>query len=138
MKFPAHLEGYVKDATAKFPSLADEYHSAVQVQCPCGCNWFTLTKGTKPSLIATCQASGHKVTVYDVSLYPAATAQKGREEFTPVRHPEGDDCFQIFAVFEYGELDDDQVFNRNDVTWCQIIIENAAGSRTTILDDETA
>lgn len=55
-----------------------------------------------------------------------------------MRHPSGNDVCSVYVMYEYGELDDDQQFDQNDITWCQVFIENENKQRVKVVDDETA
>jgi hypothetical protein len=138
MKAPSHIKDFVKDASHLFERNADDSHFYYQVRCACGGQLFNWRKTDKPTVSARCCSCGQVIVVYDVSLYLAATPGKGPENAVAVRHPSGEDCLKIFAMYEYGELDSDQTFDENDISWCQIFIEDTAGMRVKILDDETA
>jgi hypothetical protein len=138
MKWPQHIDGYLRDAKAHFPLQADDDHPFYQVICSCGGTRFHVFKSNRPNLKVTCKKCDTEISVYDLKLYPAASPGRAEEVFVPVLHPNGEDTVQVFVMYEYGELDDDQTFDRNDISWCQVFIENEDGVPIKILDDETA
>src|SRR5947208_1024671 len=78
MKCPSHIEPFAQDASSRFTD-ADDYHHYYQVQCSCGGRWFQVWKADKPAIAAQCKNCGKKITVYDVSFYPAACAPATNE-----------------------------------------------------------
>src|SRR5690349_13808170 len=96
-----------------YPSQADEHHPYYAVVCSCGGTWFRMFKSNHQNLRVTCKKCGTEISVYDLKSYPAASQDRGEEVFVPVFHPNGSDTVQVFVMYEYGELDDDQVFDRN-------------------------
>jgi len=69
-------------------------------------------------------------------LYPAACKPKGAELYVAMEVPEAPS--PVFVAYEYGELDEDQEFNADDITWCQVFVEHSAGDILKVFDDETA
>lgn len=136
--YPSHVEGWVRDASALFPDQADDYHYFYQLVCPCGGKQFRARLSNQESLKVECGGCKREIVVYDLALYPAATKERGVEEFQLVRQAEFTGEEQVFVMYEYGQLDEDQPFDRNDITWCQAWLENSLGKRVMILDDETA
>ena len=138
MPHPLHITGCVRDASSRFPNEADAHHWYYQLVCQDGSTQFQLCKGTKQTVKALCSNCAKEVIVYDLSLYPGASKIPGSQGFDSVRHPDGNDSYRVYVMYEYGELDDDQVFDPNGITWCQVFIENESGDLVKILDDETA
>ncbi len=130
---PAHVEGFVESATSRFADEADDYHHYFQIVCPCAGERFVTELSNKKTLRARCEACGRSVTVYDLSRYPAASKGRGPEEFREPQPPG-----QVFVMYEYGERDEGEPFDRDDITWCRAWIEDDKGELVLILDDETA
>jgi len=74
--------------------------------------------------------------VYDLASYPTASKGKGDEWFTEL-DPTKEGALPIYVSYEYGEFDDDQEFDQDDITWCQVFVEMGGGLRK-VFDDETA
>lgn len=135
---PAHIDGYVRDATHRFSEEADAFHFFYQVACPCGSLLFKARKSQCESLEVECKTCGKIVSVYNLAEYPAATKLDKAEELLEISLPDGTTHGSIFVMYEYGELDEDQDFDRNDITWCGVWLEASDQSLVLILDDETA
>src|SRR5258708_1962506 len=138
MKHPELIDGYLKDASPRFPGKSDEHHFFGQLQCSCANQWFRVWKSQRPTVRAVCEACKTHISVYDLTKYPAATPGRSEGDFVPVVHPDGGNRVRVYVMYEYGDLDPDQTFDRNDVTWCQVYIEDTAQKLIKILDDETA
>ena len=87
--------------------------------------------------MAICASCQERITIYDLAFYPAAVKLEGEETFVamdsmPVRPS------QVYVCYEYGELDPDQQFDRDDICWCQIFTESQSGQLVRVFDDETA
>jgi hypothetical protein len=134
--FPDHVEGFVQRA-ARFDEEADDYHHYYQVVCCCGGSHFRLFLGNKKSVKAQCVACPRMPTIYDLAYYPAATKLRGSEEFLLAAN-EGEKTGLVYVMYEYGERDEDEPFDSNDITWCQVWLENSQGMLLKVLDDETA
>jgi hypothetical protein len=77
--------------------------------------------------------------VYDLSLYPAATKTAGDEDFAPLEtSADLDVASAVFVMYEYGELDNDEVFDANAITWCQVFVQDKSSELRCVFDDETA
>jgi hypothetical protein len=133
---PDHIKDVVLDASARFQQEADEYHHYFQLECKCGGDIFTLFESNHRSVRAECASCRELVLIYDLELYPAASKLTGAEHFQLMsvsRSPS-----RVFLSFEYGELDEGEVFDPNDITWFQIFIEASDGELVKVFDDETA
>jgi hypothetical protein len=97
---------------------------------------FKLSVSNLRSVQAECAVCRNVIRVYDLALYPAASKPLGSEQYQPMDVPKSPSL--VFVAFEYGELDEDQEFDTNDITWCQIFIEDDAGELLKVFDDETA
>ena len=138
MKFPLHIEGYVVPAENQIPYKSDDFHFYYQVKCSCDAIWFHVQTSSKPNVIAICRSCGKRITVYDIPNYPAGVQSQKTSEVLEVQHPEGENVLKVFVMYEYGELDDDQEFDRNDISWCQVFVQNESETLVKIVDDETA
>lgn len=129
---PRHLTDWVESADInQFRSDADEFHHYFKLRCKCGADSFELFKSDKHTVRARCQTCAREVTVYDLAYYPAATKLAGSESFRLVG------AGKVYMMYEYGEAEDDEVFNPDDITWCQIWLGRQSDLEL-VLDDETA
>lgn len=136
-RYPAHLNGCVEDASHLCAGNPSEQDTIYQVVCSCGGRLFDLLLSDKDSVVAICDACKSRIVIYDLALYPTAIKLPGIEDFSslsvmPVRPS------RIFVFYEYGALDDDQEFDRNAITWCQVFSESISGQLVKVFDDETA
>ena len=74
--------------------------------------------------------------VYDLQFYPAASKSKGDEVFLEMDISK-EKPVKVYVGYEHGETDDDQEFDQNDITWCQIFADNDNGI-IKVFDVETA
>ena len=138
MKHPRHIAGYVEDASERFARDADEYHLFYHVVCKCGDDRFLVFQSEKPALKVRCAVCRAEVVVYDTGRYPSASKSRSPDQFHQVVRSEQGDRFRVYVMYEYGQLDDGEEFDSNDITWCQVFIEDERGGLSMILDDETA
>ena len=138
MKHPQHISGRLRDASERFAGHADDYHLFYNVICACGHDSFSVFRSAKPALKVICARCATEVIVYDASYYPAASRNKASEKFDRVPGGHESERFQVYAMYEYGQLDDGEEFDPDDITWCQVFIENDRRQLVMILDDETA
>ncbi|MDZ7619332.1 MAG: hypothetical protein U1E05_20220, partial [Patescibacteria group bacterium] len=130
---------FVQDATKNFPGESDEFHHYYKLVCDCGSQRFLLHQSNRKSVVASCRQCGREIIVYDLSNYAAACKVAGEEHLSPMASADGATAdVTVFVMYEYGEIDDDQEFDRNDVTWCQVFVEDASGTHVCVFDDETA
>jgi hypothetical protein len=137
--YPSHIDGFLADATACFAGKADAAHHYYQLKCICDCVYFTLYESDRDSVRAICSQCGATIVAYDLACYPSATKLAGEESFLAMIVP--DDAASptpVFIMYEYGGLDEDQAFDRNDITWCQVFIVQESGAIACAFDDETA
>jgi hypothetical protein len=78
------------------------------------------------------------ILVYDVRLYPAATPSRRARE--PVSFSMGGQThFGVCIVYEYPELDPDQEFDQNDISWCEVYAIDEQGAVVgRVISDETS
>ena len=136
-RYPEHVEGFVESASDRFLEQRSDYHYYYKLVCSCGRQEFESSIGTKLTVIAQCKACQKKLTVYDLSCYPAASKAAGVEKFRRLGFP-SHNMGMVYVMYEYGEQDEDEPFDRNDITWCRVWIENSQGILRLVLDDETA
>ena len=135
---PRHVDGWVVEANDRFPDEADDFHHFFKIQCECGRELFRLFESNKRSVKATCASCGRETLVYDLSRYPAASKLSGVESFVPMSVDQGDSGLRVFVMYEYGEPDEDQKFDPDDISWCQVFVESKNGQIKKVFDDETA
>jgi hypothetical protein len=132
------MEGYASDANDQFADDADDYHHYFKIVCKCGDDRFRLIESNKQSVKAVCGKCGHEILLYDLSKYPAASKMPGDESFSEIKETKAGSGLPVFVMYEYGELDDDQEFDPNDITWFQVFVEASNGRLVKVFDDETA
>jgi hypothetical protein len=133
---PTNLENLLEDSNARFPKAQDKFHHYFSLKCTCNGAKFCLLESNRRSVIAVCDRCGRELRIYDLAFYTSATKAKGDETFEQVLTPV-DEPSKVFIGFEYGETDDEEEFDRNDITWCTIFIEES-GQLKQVFDDETA
>ena len=131
---PEHVDGFTESAGIRFAAKADECHHCFQIVCSCAQRRFHVLINNKLTVLARCVACGRQITIYDLACYPAAPKKRGSGEFRKAVDQQG----AVYVMYEYGETDEGEQFDRNDITWCQIWIEDDSGKMITLLDDETA
>lgn len=143
---PNHIKKYVKLIEGKnkfFHNNFDEYEFTFhyEVICSCGNNRLVVYKNSEPKVIACCESCGNTITLYDLIEYPCAETAREPEEALKKMTLGDNDKFNVAVIFEYSdefEFDDD-AFDENDVTWCQIYLYDPKGLQSImIVDDETA
>ena len=134
---PNHIKHLLEDASSRFPDEHDDFHHYFSLRCSCGQHRFRLMEGTKRSVVAVCSACGSKHRIYDLGYYTSSTKPKGDEDFKPM---EGVATIpaRVFIGYEYGETDEGETFDPEDITWCSIYVEEASGTLKKVFDDETA
>lgn len=133
---PKHIESSVVGADELIEGVIDEDADSFLLKCTCGSYAFHLFEGDKRSVVAQCLKCDSRIVVYDLVFYPSATKVKGEEIFQPFPGMDrlGDG---VYLVYEYGEFDEGDEFDQNDITWCQIFVMQAGGLKK-VFDDETA
>lgn len=134
---PKHVEDSVVSAEERFSEDADEFHHYFQIVCnACASNGFHLFLSNLDTVKAFCEMCQKEVLIYDLALYPAATKLAGDENFVELDLTKAE-ALPIYVSYEYGEFGDDQEFDQNDITWCQVFVEKE-GELLKVFDDETA
>jgi hypothetical protein len=136
-KYPTHLNDCVEDASIRFINDASDYHKYYQIICRCGCKLFDLLVSDKDSVIGICSECNYRIVIYDLDYYPAATKLDGEESFARMNGMPNRPS-QVYALYEYGQLDADMEFDPNDISWFQLFSETKDGQLVKIFDDETA
>ena len=89
---PNHIKEYctVKLKNSHFKKLSaefsDEDSSVYQMQCKCGCFEFNVFKDKHPTVYAECEKCKNRLTVYDLSYYPATRKLDCEFELVKVKH----------------------------------------------------
>jgi hypothetical protein len=133
---PEHVDGFVEPASERFSEHADDFHHFYRIVCRCRGQRFQVFLGDKKSVRVKCITCHTWITLHDLSLYPAAVTSSGVEEFQCVNDSGGGSV--VYVMYEYGERDEDETFDSNDISWCQVWIEDANGKLSRLMDDETA
>lgn len=136
--FPENLDDWLVSAEDRFPGRGDDYHFHYQLKCRCGCDKFELSWSDAPTVTARCVKCSRIAPVYDLRCYTSASPSEEPETFKTVGADDGQGGVRVFIMFEYGKLDEGVVFDRNDITWCQVFLERIDGVLQMVVDDETA
>jgi len=141
VRCPKHIEKYVCgfDDPANFLNYeCNDYAACYLVRCKCAREEFRIYLSAVPSVLAQCIECGNMIRLYDVRLYPAATPRsEATGPLDAFRH-DGRDVFSVCVVYEYGELDDDESFDQDDISWCEVYAFVAGTNiRVRVLSDET-
>lgn len=92
-----------------------------------------------PAVEVECSKCKERIIVYDLKYYPAATIISGSEKFEEFISIKDDVLFNVFVIYEYSELDENQEFNPDDISWCEIYGYGLKSKQIfTISNDETA
>ncbi|MDE7224896.1 MAG: hypothetical protein K2O34_14105 [Acetatifactor sp.] len=141
---PDHIKEYVKPIAGEnklFDGYIGEYTFAYEVVCSCGNKELIVYKNSEPKVTAFCEACGKAITLYDLIEYPCAVALRDDEDVMEKVTNEDTDKFHVAIIFEYSDeftLDDER-FDVNDVTWCQIYLYDMIHLQSILLvNDETA
>jgi hypothetical protein len=134
-KCPSHIECHAVPASDTFSESADAFHHYFQVVCSCGSILFVLLMGSLRSVHAICHKCRSMICLYDLSKYPTATKEKGEEVFKV--HALTMEGKAIYVGYEYGELDDDQEFDQDDISWFELFVETN-GKPLRVFSDESA
>lgn len=92
-------------------------------------------------MIASCTSCGNQITLYDLIEYPCAVVVRDTEEALEKVVNNNNDKFNAAIIIQYSDeyaLDDDE-FDEDAITWCQIYLYDVVNSQPImIVDDETA
>lgn len=91
--------------------------------------------------MAFCASCGKAITLYDLIEYPCAVTYRDNEEILRKVINKDNDKFNIAIIFQYSDdFDfDDEEFDENEITWCQIYLYDIVNLQSIlIVDDETA
>ena len=142
---PNHIKKYLKQISEnnKFFStpIYGEFTFGYEIQCSCGNNEFVVFKNSEPKVSAVCESCGNQITLYDLIEYPCATTARDPEEPLEKVINKRNDKFNIAIIIQYSDefAFDDERFDENDITWCQIYLyDNVSRQSIMIVDDETA
>lgn len=143
---PDHVKKYVRQIVGKNKFFDNnlgnnEFAFDYEVVCSCGSNEFAVYKNAEPKAACFCKSCGKEITLYDLTEYPCAVVVRKEEEVLEKVTNGGNDKFNVAVRFEYSDefaFDDDE-FDENGITWCQIYIYDPEKSQSImIVDDETA
>lgn len=143
---PSHIKKYVKPILGKNKFFSENIYSkftlAYEISCSCGNNEFVIYKNSEPKVEAFCESCGKTITLYDLIEYPGAvTVRNDGEDALEKVINENNDKFNVAIIFEYSDefAFDDEEFDENEITWCQIYLYDIVSLRSImIVDDETA
>ena len=143
---PGHLKKYAKQIQGenKFFSdgIYDEFTFAYEINCSCGGKEFVVYKNSEPKMIASCTSCGNQITLYDLIEYPCATTTaRDPEEALEKVINKSNDKFNAAIIIQYSDefAFDDERFDENVITWCQIFLYDIVNLQPImIVDDETA
>lgn len=138
---PTHVENYCNDVEGDiyFKKLKQEYAGdysyLYKIICNCKNDKFIIYKDSHPSLYAECCLCKKRITIYDLSEYPAAIKLDKAYDLNRI----ADFQYELYVNYEYSDeylYEDDVVFDNNDITWVRAFVRTDAGI-IKILDDET-
>ena len=142
---PSHIKKYVKQILGKNKFFNDnidgQFTFAYEVSCSCGNNEFVIYKNSEPKVIAFCESCGKTITLYDLIEYPCAVIVRKDEDVLKKVTNENNNKFNVAIIFQYSDefAFDDEEFDENAITWCQIYLYDIVSLRSImIVDDETA
>ena len=142
---PNHIKEYVKPILGNNKFFKDDIYGkftlAYEVNCNCGNNEFVIYKNSEPKVMAFCASCGKAITLYDLIEYPCAVTYRDNEEILRKVINKDKDKFNIAIIFQYSDdFDfDDEEFDENEITWCQIYLYDIVNLQSIlIVDDETA
>ena len=121
---PCHIKKYAKQIQGENKFFSDgiygEFTFAYEINCSCGGKEFVVYKNSEPKVTAFCTSCGNQI---------AKVVNKGNDKFN------------IAIILQYSDQFDfdDQRFDENDITWCQIFLYDIVNLQSVmIVDDETA
>lgn len=145
MYAPSHIKKYAKQIQGENKFFSDGiyggYTFAYEIICHCGNKEFVVYKNSEPKVIASCTSCGNRITVYDLIEYPCATTARNPEEELRKVFIDNNDNFNVAIIIQYSDqfAFDDERFDENDITWCQIFLYDMVNLQSImIVDDETA
>lgn len=141
MRCPKHVSKYVKNPEEEMCTLfgVKKEQNPLAVQCVCANDEFKILINELPIVDAICTKCEEKIKLYDLNFYPAATIIPASDEYIKYYSSEGDSVFNLCVLFEYPELEKDEVFDPDDISWCIIWGRGIkSGQVFEILNDETA
>lgn len=142
---PSHVKKYVEQIQGKNKFFSDnidgQFTFAYEISCSCGNKEFVVYKNSEPKVIASCTSCGNQITLYDLIEYPCAVVVRDTEEALEKVVNNNNDKFNVAIIIQYSDefaLDDDE-FDEDAITWCQIYLYDVVNSQPImIVDDETA
>lgn len=134
---PRHVANNVRWLSGRLPILGefDDDHPLCQIVCDCGETRMDALRSDLPRVVARCVSCKMEICVYDIRQYPAATAANVDDVLRAIDQAQD---AEVFAMYEYPDLDADEDFDPDDITWCQVYARDSTGKVVQVLDDETA
>ena len=139
---PNHVADYcVLDGTDKtlnylMKEYAGELSYVYKIKCSCKFEKFNIYEDEHPTIVAQCCNCNKRITLYELSYYPAATKLNENFKMKATDFKE----VNVYVNYEYSDdfmYEEDIEFNNNDITWAKAFVKK--GDQTIkILDDETA
>ena len=142
---PSHIKKYAKQIQGENKYFRDgiygEVTFAYEISCNCGNKEFVVYKNSEPKVIAFCTSCGKQITLYDLIEYPCAPTARDPEEKLEKIINKSNDKFNVAIIIQYSDqfAFNDERFDENDITWCQIFLYDIVNLQSImIVDDETA
>jgi hypothetical protein len=138
---PAHLIANKKPVQEKImvngkynPYQLDE--DFFQIFCKCNCESFYIYISDYPSVKCTCTSCNDSYLIYDVRLYPAATAlPKATGKFEEWKLNNINGPYSLFPCYTYGEDSKTDL----DLDWFVLVAKDIqTGKYFEVMSDETA
>lgn len=127
---PDHIKKYVRPISEKNKFFSTPIYDE-----------FVVFKNSEPKVTAVCTACKKRIALYDLIEYPCATTARDPEEPLEKVINKNNDKFNAAIIIQYSDefAFNDERFDENDITWCQIYLyDNVERQSMMIVDDETA
>ena len=141
---PSHIKKYAKQIQGENKYFRDgiygEVTFAYEISCNCGNKEFVVYKNSEPKVIAFCTSCGKQITLYDLIEYPCATTARDPEEKLEKIINKSNDKFNVAIIIQYSDqfAFNDERFDENDITWCQIFLYDIVNLQSIMISGEDA
>lgn len=139
---PNHIQNYCNNVDEDLflnnikQEYGGEFSFVYKVVCDCKNDKFNLYKNNNPSLFAECSLCKKRITIYELSRYPAAVKLDKKYDLNCITDYES----ELYVNYEYSDefiYEEDVQFDNNDITWARAFIMKD-NNIIKVLDDETA
>jgi hypothetical protein len=137
---PRHVQPFARPAVGDvdIPGRFAENHKLWKIACLCDADLFDLYVSDLPRAVARCMRCAKEIVLYDIREYPAGTPYRGASGLRRALVSAVNGC-AVYAMYEYGDIEEGAEPNPDDISWCQIFARDAStGEVTMVVDDEAA